>query len=84
MFSASCHQGRVPARQQQLHLMCRNSVPQMRPTHPREQILEQNFLVLWLPVVERHQGIHKAMLQHMQRVLEGEHYASRCEAAGNL
>ena len=56
----------------------------MRPTHPREQILEQDFLVLWLPVMERHQGIHKAMLQHMQGVLEGEHYVNRSEAAGDL
>ena len=47
-------------------------MPQGRPTHPREQFLEQILQVLWLPVMERHQGIHEAMLRHTQRVLEGE------------
>ena len=42
------------------------SVRLTRPTHPREQFLAQGSQVLWLPVVERHQGIHDAMLQHTQ------------------
>ena len=41
-------------------------MPQVSPTHPHEQFLEQDFQVLWLPAMERHQGIHEAMLQQTQ------------------
>ena len=39
-------------------------VAQMLPTHPHEQFLEQDSQVLRLSVMERHQGIHQAVLQH--------------------